>query len=328
MGHHSSETNRAGVGTGKSYRISVLAALALLSLVTLAGEPIGVGPQSMTSAPKEEFDCIVEPSETVEIGSPSPGIIQNITVDRSDAINQGALIAELEAEVERIESDLARARYTLTTEMRLRQITSDFGQRQQQRNRDLYLKKAVSSQEMDKFETGARAAALEHQQALDKHLLAGLESKRSEAVLKRRKVYSPVTGIVMDRYKSAGEYVDDEPLLRIAKVDPLNVEVIAPVALISRILPGMIGEVTLDPEHLGKHRAIVSRVDRVADAASATFGVRLKLDNPEYKIPAGLRCRIVFDLDQVPMAERSESPEITPDRPAPAGLVASTPPSP
>jgi hypothetical protein len=38
----------------------------------------------------------------------------------------------------------------------------------------------------------------------------------------------------------------------------------------------------------------VTVVDRVFDAASSTFGVRLELPNPDYSLPAGLRCRIRF----------------------------------
>ena len=34
--------------------------------------------------------------------------------------------------------------------------------------------------------------------------------------------------------------------------------------------------------------------DHIVDAASGTFGVRLKLPNPGYKLPAGLKCRVRF----------------------------------
>jgi RND family efflux transporter MFP subunit len=246
------------------------------------------------------FDCIVEPSETVQVGSSSAGIIRSVLVDRSDTVAAGALIAELDGDVEKLAADLARARANQTAELRLRQTATAFGQREQQRYRDLYDRKVASSHDMDKFETDAKVAALEQQRAADAQVLANLEAQRAEAVLQRRKVYSPIAGIVMDRFKSAGEYVDDEPLLRIAKVDPLTVEVIVPVSLIDRIQPGMQTEVILEPARLGKYPAVVARVDRVADAASATFGVRLRLDNPDNKIPAGLRCRVAFNADPAP----------------------------
>jgi hypothetical protein len=35
-------------------------------------------------------------------------------------------------------------------------------------------------------------------------------------------------------------------------------------------------------------------VDRVFDASSGTFGVRLELPNPNGAIPAGVRCKVEF----------------------------------
>jgi len=46
----------------------------------------------------------------------------------------------------------------------------------------------------------------------------------------------------------------------------------------------------------GAHAARVTVVDRVLDAASGTFGVRLALANPEGRIPAGIRCKVRFDM--------------------------------
>jgi multidrug efflux pump subunit AcrA (membrane-fusion protein) len=45
----------------------------------------------------------------------------------------------------------------------------------------------------------------------------------------------------------------------------------------------------------GSYDAQVTVVDRVVDAASGTFGVRLALPNPDHRIPAGIRCQIEFD---------------------------------
>jgi hypothetical protein len=42
----------------------------------------------------------------------------------------------------------------------------------------------------------------------------------------------------------------------------------------------------------GKLVAKVTHVDKTLDAASNTFRVRLVLPNPDYKVPAGARCRV------------------------------------
>jgi hypothetical protein len=38
-------------------------------------------------------------------------------------------------------------------------------------------------------------------------------------------------------------------------------------------------------------------VDKLIDAASSTFGVRLELPNAEQMMPSGLRCLVRFELD-------------------------------
>ncbi len=35
-------------------------------------------------------------------------------------------------------------------------------------------------------------------------------------------------------------------------------------------------------------------VDPVVDAASGTVGIRLELPNPNYRLPAGLKCKVQF----------------------------------
>jgi membrane fusion protein (multidrug efflux system) len=44
----------------------------------------------------------------------------------------------------------------------------------------------------------------------------------------------------------------------------------------------------------GEYIAEVKIVDRVIDAASGTFGVRLELPNPNHRLQAGLKCKVIF----------------------------------
>ena len=44
----------------------------------------------------------------------------------------------------------------------------------------------------------------------------------------------------------------------------------------------------------GQHVGKVIVVDRVLDAASNTFGVRIELPNSALALPAGLRCKVRF----------------------------------
>jgi multidrug efflux pump subunit AcrA (membrane-fusion protein) len=82
--------------------------------------------------------------------------------------------------------------------------------------------------------------------------------------------------------------------MRLAQIDPLNVEVILPVSQLLSIKVGMRAKVIPEAPIGGQYSAEVKIVDKVIDAASGTFGVRLELPNPNYRLPAGLKCRVIF----------------------------------
>ena len=91
-----------------------------------------------------------------------------------------------------------------------------------------------------------------------------------------------------------GEFVETKPILQIAQLDPLSIEVVSPVLNYGKIKKGMQAKIL--PE-FGEHEALIATVvvvDKVIDAASGTFGVRLELANKDYAIPGGLKCSVQF----------------------------------
>ena len=91
-------------------------------------------------------------------------------------------------------------------------------------------------------------------------------------------------------------YVSDEPVFQVAQLDPLRIEVAVALEHHDSIETGMTAAVTLDVENYDSDdlRAVVKRIDPVADAASGTYGVWLEMPNPDLTIPSGVRCQIDF----------------------------------
>jgi membrane fusion protein (multidrug efflux system) len=132
-----------------------------------------------------------------------------------------------------------------------------------------------------------------------------LEVARSRAIARQREVRSPIDGIVTESRLDAGEFVHQEAyILEIAQLDPLHVEVYMPIEMFGRIAPGMTAQVSPQAPIGGLHPARVTIVDKVLDAASGTFGVRLELPNPDFALPAGIRCDVAF-----PDSSRDDDPE-------------------
>ena len=98
----------------------------------------------------------------------------------------------------------------------------------------------------------------------------------------------------MQRFLTGGEFAQAQPILTLAQLDPLHVEVVLPVSVYGTIEAGAPAEVRPADPVGGVYEARVKLVEQVIDAASATFGVRLELPNADYVLPAGLECRVRF----------------------------------
>jgi multidrug efflux pump subunit AcrA (membrane-fusion protein) len=137
--------------------------------------------------------------------------------------------------------------------------------------------------------------AVQHAQAeLTNRRLADLELQRTMAEVALRTIKSPVNGVVVERFMHPGEFPKQEKILKIAQIDPLRVEAYAPVTMFGKIAVGMAAHVKPESPLTGEYTAKVMVVDRVVDAASGTFGVRMELPNSELKLPAGLKCSVRF----------------------------------
>lgn len=249
----------------------------------------------------QAFDCLIEPHRVVDVNSAVQGKIGSIQAERSDPVQQGQVLAELESAVEKATVELARARMQMDAELKTRQVSQAFANRKLVRFDDLYKEDVVSLQKQDEVKTEAVLAGLQLEQARENMTIAGLELKRAEALLDQRIVKSPITGVVVERYKSAGEFVEDEPILRIAQLNPLNVEVILPASMFGTIKSGMQASVVPETSGNSSYQAEVTIVDRVVDASSGTFGVRLELANPDNRIPGGLKCLVSFPSESESM---------------------------
>ncbi len=247
-------------------------------------------------AEEQEFECIMEPYKTVKIGSPAAGILAEVNVARSDMVDKGQVVGKLQSDVERATVDLAKERAASTASLKAAKLAVDFERRRLERNQKLYDKKVISDQKLDEVKTELAMREQEVKTKEEQLRVATLELKRSQAVLSIRTIKSSVDGIVVERSLSPGEFlVNEGHIVSVAQIDPLNVEVFVPLQYFPSIRVGMQAVVRPEAPTGGELEATVTVVDKVFDAASRTFGVRLQLPNPENQIPAGLRCTVKFE---------------------------------
>ncbi len=262
----------------------------------LLGAILGAVLTVTSTAHAEDVPCLIEPEETIELGSAVTGILSSIGVERGDKVNQGQVLATLSSEVEARNLALAKARANDYTELRSAKKAAEHATRELKRAQAMFDKKLVSRQFLDKASTEASLAQLQLEQAKANLKQAKLEQRLAESRLQQRRITSPIAGLVADRYASPGQRIQDQPLLKLIKTDPLRVEVIVPARHFNQFKVGDILKVEPQLKGMSEKRAVVTIVDQMLDTASNSFRLTLALPNPDQAIPPGARCSV--DLNQ------------------------------
>jgi RND family efflux transporter MFP subunit len=251
---------------------------------------------SATTAFAGDIACVIKPYMEVSVGPPVEGIIQTVRVDRGDWITKGQILVTLEASVEEATVEWAKAKADAEATIKSTQTKVGFSTRKLERAMDLYKSNSIAKHEVDEAQTEQVLAEMAYLEAVENKRIAELEWQRATASLNLHRIYSPLTGVVVDRLLSPGELARQAPILKLAQIDPLRVEVFVPLSLLGKVKPGM--KAVVRPEGNGQavHIGRVTVVNPVADSASGTFGVRLEMPNPNNALPAGLGCTVDFQL--------------------------------
>lgn len=248
-----------------------------------------------SAAAQDRHDCIMDPSLVIEVGSGVDGLLQEAFVTRGDDITKGQLIARLDGRVQEAvlayASELAESGSTVE----IAQNRLDLANSEIDRAKLLLARNLIAEAVVETLQSRASEAELQLQQAQIDQKLASLEKARVLAQLDQHEIRSPIDGIVITRMMSPGEYVYSQaPVAQLAQTDPIHIEVFLPTELYLTLGKGDTGLIYPAEPVGGEYAAEIIAIDRVFDAASDTFGVRLALANPDGALPTGLDCQVMF----------------------------------
>ena len=256
--------------------------------------PAGLPAQDLSQS---QYDCLIEARQQVDVRSSSEGVIEQVLVGRGDVVRKGQLLAKLSSGPEIAALNLARSRATMEGELKAAEARVEITRKKWERADELHKRNFVSANAKDEAEAEYRLAQEQWRAVQEGRKLAELEVRRSEEVLGQRSIHSPVNGVVVALLLHPGELASSnqkDPILRLVEIDPLNVELVLPLTQFGKIKVGQKARVIPEQPVGGNHGAVVEIVDPTLDAASGTFGVRLRLPNPKGRIPAGVKCRVTF----------------------------------
>lgn len=246
------------------------------------------------------FDCLIEPTQTVDISSPVIGLLDKVLVRRGDKVTKGQIIASLESRAEAAATAVARYKSEMMAPSKSAESKIEFSKRKFQRRRDMQANNFMSAQEKDEAESELKLAESELHLAQENKQMAKLEWQQQSSLLNLRTIRSPFDGIVVDQLLYPGEIVEPsgqkKAILKLAQLDPLRVHVILPMTAFGKIKAGMNVDVNPELPVGGRYVGRIKIIDRMVDAASGTFGVYLEVANPKLDVPAGVKCRAEFPI--------------------------------
>lgn len=246
-----------------------------------------------------DYDCLIEPDQTIEINSAVTGVVEKIFVKRGDHVRKGQVLATLESGAETAAAELAKFKSQASGAISLAQNKVDFGLKKYERRKEMASAQLVSNQEVDDAEAELRLAESELVASRENRAQAALEYKQQSSLLALRTIRSPIDGVVVDQMLNPGETAEPngkKSIMKLAQLDPLRVRVVLPISNFGKLQATRLVEIT--PEHAPKMilKATVRHTDKILDAASGTHIVILNLPNRLGDIPAGVKCKAHMDF--------------------------------
>ena len=212
----------------------------------------------------DDTQGLVMPFKQVSVSSPVlQEIIEHVLVEEGDAVKENQVLIELRKEKEELEVKQAQQ------VVQQRKFTAE------------------GAQKLFNEKIGSKEVAMEKQTELE---LAKIQLAAAEVRLKEKTIRAPLSGIVVKKYKEAGEAVDRvEKLLDVVNIDQVYVQFY--------LDPKMMQEIKQDAEIpirfpvIGSQdfRGKVSFIDPRIDAGSGLFRVKVLMENKDHQIKAGMR---------------------------------------
>jgi membrane fusion protein (multidrug efflux system) len=249
-------------------------------------EPESVAP-SVLAAPVVAVDVqerieasgeLLAPAHTT-VAAEVSGRISEIRIPEGSAVEQGAVVLEIDPQRRQLEVDAARARVAQA------QATLAREGRELERVRQLFEARVTSKAKLDEVQTALRLA--QARAAADRADLGVAERALADA-----SVQAPFAGLVARRLISIGQFVQPgTALFELVALDPIEVEFHLAEIDSSRVQLGQRIAVRVAPYPDEQFEATVTFVSPTIDPQSRTLRVKGAIPNPAGRLRPGLFAR-------------------------------------
>jgi membrane fusion protein (multidrug efflux system) len=199
------------------------------------------------------------------------GEIREILAEEGDDVVSGQILARLDGDRLRLETQQAEAK--------LQKLRRDF-----QRNIDLKEKGLISAGDFEKIQYEMESLQASYD-------LARLELAYTE-------IRAPIDGVVSERFVKLGNTIDaNTKIFQVTSLEPLVSYLHVPEREYRRIDPGQTATIEIDALQSMQFDATVARVSPIVDPDTGTFKITIEVTDPTRRLKPGMFGRISIAYD-------------------------------
>lgn len=260
-----------------------------VALTLMPGMAIG----QLLNSNDEAISGFSEPYRSIDLAAAEPGTLKEILVKEGDVVEPGVILARLNEDVVLVSLEMAREGNAAKGKLNSAVAELEMQKLRFKKLKGLQTRNHASASEILRARMELDVAKAHVETVTDELKIKALEEKRIRAQLERRRLRSPISGIVTEIRKDEGEFVspNDPTVLTLVQLDPLLVVFSVPSGQATGIregnrVPVYIGEAN------SKTEGIVEFVSPTADAQSGTCRVKVRIANSDHRWFSGEKCRI------------------------------------
>ncbi|HET6422038.1 MAG TPA: HlyD family efflux transporter periplasmic adaptor subunit [Planctomycetaceae bacterium] len=251
--------------------------------------------------------------DQVEIPARDPGVLMQRLVTEGQVVEEGQLLGTMDDRDAKLlraraEAELAIAQRAAQNELKVRfaQKAADVARAELKRAADSVEKfsKSISQTELDRLQLLADKAALEMEQAHEELATARLhvevkrhELQRAQLQDERRRIISPLTGVVVQWKRNPGEWVEPgAPVVRVIRLHKLRAEGFAPADQLAALQIGRKVTLSVDsgpPQERTFHGELIF-VSPEIDPVNRQVRFWAEIDNSQLKLRPGQNGSLVI----------------------------------